>query len=59
MNSQHIRAVATHTWHGYLMARHQTFLVYRAEDPKEFWQNIAVYCIFGLGSLGLYVYTLN
>ena len=72
-------------WHGYLMARHRTFLimgivlmgvtlistltgtclvkyrgfVYRAEEPKEFWQNVALYCILGLISLGLYLYTLT
>jgi hypothetical protein len=63
-------------WHGYLMARHHTFLIlgivlmvmsliftltgiclvkyggiiYRAEDPKTFWQNIALYCLLGLFS---------
>jgi hypothetical protein len=72
-------------WHGYLAARHSTFLIigivlmgvtlistltgtclvkyrgfiYRAEDPKEFWQNVALYCVLGLISLGLYLYTLN
>ena len=31
-------------------------IIYRADDPKEFWQNIAVYCVLGLVCLGLYVY---
>ena len=72
-------------WHGYLLARHYTFLimgivlmvmtliftltgtclvkyrgiVHRAEDPKKFWQNIALYFLLGLVSLGLYLYTVN
>ena len=33
--------------------------VFRAEDPKEFWQNVALYCVLGLISLGLYLYTFN
>ena len=33
-------------------------MVSRAEDPKTFWQSIALYCLLGLLSLGLYLYTL-
>jgi hypothetical protein len=33
--------------------------VCRGEDPKEFWQNVALYCVIGLISLGLYLYMLN
>jgi hypothetical protein len=33
--------------------------VFRAEDPKEFWRNVALYCVLGLISLGLYLYTFN
>jgi hypothetical protein len=32
-------------------------IISRAEDPKTFWQNIAVYCLLGLFFLGLYLYT--
>jgi|CZKD01.1.fsa_nt_gi hypothetical protein len=32
-------------------------IVKRAEDPKTFWQNIALYCLLGLFFLGLYLYT--
>jgi hypothetical protein len=72
-------------WHGYLAARHRTFLVmgivlmgvtlistvtgtclvkyrgfvFRAEDPKEFWQSVALYFVLGLICLGLYLYALN
>ena len=31
----------------------------RAEDPKTFWQNVAVYYALGLLCLGLYLYTAN
>ena len=31
-------------------------IIHRAEDPKEFWQNIAVYCALGIVCLGIYVY---
>jgi hypothetical protein len=34
-------------------------LVFRADDPKTFWQNIATYCVMGLVCLWLYLYTLN
>jgi heme/copper-type cytochrome/quinol oxidase subunit 2 len=34
-------------------------IVNRAEEPKTFWQNVAVYCLLGLLSLGLYLYTDN
>jgi hypothetical protein len=34
-------------------------IVSRANDPKTFWQNIAVYCVLGLLCLGLYLYTFN
>jgi hypothetical protein len=32
-------------------------IVSRAEDPKEFWENIAVYSVLGLVCFGLYLYT--
>jgi hypothetical protein len=31
--------------------------VFREEDPKEFWQGVAMYCAFGLISFWLYWYT--
>ncbi len=34
-------------------------IVSRAEDPKEFWQNIALYCVLGLICLGFYLYTFS
>jgi hypothetical protein len=34
-------------------------IVSRAEDPKTFWQTIALDSIIGLIFFGLYVYTLN
>jgi len=34
-------------------------IVSRADDPKTFWQNIAMYCVLGLLSLGFYLYTFN
>jgi len=34
-------------------------IINRAEDPKTFWQNVALYCLLGLLSLGLYLYTAN
>jgi len=34
-------------------------IIYRADDPKTFWQNIALYCLLGLLCLGLYLYTVN
>jgi nitrate reductase gamma subunit len=34
-------------------------IVSRAEDPKTFWQNIALYFVLGLICLGLYLYTLS
>jgi hypothetical protein len=34
-------------------------IINRAEDPKTFWQNIALYCLLGLLCLGLYLYTVN
>jgi hypothetical protein len=34
-------------------------IVCRSEDPKTFWQNIAMYGVLGLISLGFYLYTLN
>lgn len=34
-------------------------LISRAENPKTFWQTIAVYCLLGLFCLGLYLYTIN
>jgi hypothetical protein len=72
-------------WHGYLMARQQTFLILgtvrmvmalistltgrclvkylwiigRAEGPKAFRQNVTLYSLLGLLSLGLYLYTAN
>jgi hypothetical protein len=30
-------------------------IVYRAEDPKRFWGNIAFYCLAGLICIGLYL----
>jgi hypothetical protein len=33
--------------------------VFRAEQPKEFWQNVALYFVLGLVFLGLYLYTFN
>ena len=33
-------------------------IVSRAEDPKTFWQSIALYYLLGLLCLGLYLYTL-
>jgi hypothetical protein len=34
-------------------------IINRAEDPKTFWQNIALYFLLGLICLGLYLYTDN
>ncbi len=34
-------------------------IVSRADDPKTFWENIAVYCVLGLVCFGLYLYTAN
>lgn len=34
-------------------------IVYRAKDPKTFWQNVALYCLLGLLCLGLYMYTAD
>ena len=34
-------------------------IINRDKDPKKFWQNVAVYYLFGLLSLGLYWYTAN
>lgn len=32
-------------------------IVRRAEDPKAFWQDIALLCLLGLCFVGLYLYT--
>jgi len=32
-------------------------IINRAKDPKEFWQSVAMYYLFGLLCLGLYLYT--
>ena len=34
-------------------------IIYRAENPKTFWQNIAMICLLALACLGLYLYTAN
>ena len=34
-------------------------IIYRSDDPKNFWQNIALYCLLGLLCLRLYLYTAN
>ena len=34
-------------------------IIYRSDDPKEFWQSIAIYFLLGLICLGLYFYTAN
>lgn len=34
-------------------------IVSRAEDPKTFWQSIALYFLLGIFFLGLYLYTGN
>ena len=34
-------------------------IVHRAEDPKAFWESIAVDCLLGLIFLGLYLYTVS
>lgn len=34
-------------------------IVSRAEDPKTFWQNVALYFVLGLIFLGLYLYTVG
>jgi hypothetical protein len=34
-------------------------IINRAEDPKTFWQNVAMYYLLGLLCLGLYLYTAN
>ena len=41
---------------GTCLVKYQGF-VDRAKDPKTFWQNVAVYYLFGLLCLGLYLYT--
>jgi hypothetical protein len=34
-------------------------IIDRANNPKEFWQNVALYYLLGLFCLGLYLYTAN
>jgi hypothetical protein len=34
-------------------------IIYRSDDPKRFWQSIAIYFLLGLICLGLYFYTAN
>jgi hypothetical protein len=34
-------------------------IISRADDPKTFWQNVALYYLLGLLCLGLYLYTAN
>jgi hypothetical protein len=43
---------------GTCLVKYEGF-VYRAEDPKKFWEAVGTYCVLGLICLGFYLYTIN
>jgi len=43
---------------GKCLVRYQG-IINRAEDPKAFWQSVAVYYLLSLLCLGLYLYAAN
>jgi hypothetical protein len=53
-----IVAASIYVLTGRCFAPHQG-IISRAEDPKTFWQTVAVCYVLGLLCLGLYLYTAN